>query len=168
MVLLFLGWLIAICYSIVSVETQSNGLFFQKRIGRYGKKFTILKLKTIHPKTGIVTFFGAFFRKYKIDELPQFWNVLISEMSVVGPRPDIPGYYDQLVGEQRKILELKPGITSEASLKYSKEDEVLRVQKNPLKYNDSIIFPDKVKMNLHYYYTQSFWGDLNIILKTLF
>lgn len=122
----------------------------------------------MHPKTEAVTFFGKYFRRYKLDELPQFYNVLIGEMSVVGPRPDVPGYYDQLVGEERKILELKPGITSEASLKYYNEDELLAQQAHPQEYNDTVLFPDKVKLNLEYYYRRSFGLDLNIIWRTIF
>jgi lipopolysaccharide/colanic/teichoic acid biosynthesis glycosyltransferase len=84
-------------------------------------------------------------------------------MSVVGPRPDIPGYYDKLEGEERKILELKPGLISKAALKYYNEEALLKQQTNPLKYNDEVIFPDKIRMNLEYYYKQSFWEDLRII-----
>jgi len=135
--LILVGWLIVICFVIASLETQSNGIFKQKRVGQFGKLFTIFKLKTMHPKTEAVTFFGKFFRKYKLDELPQFYNVLIGDMSIVGPRPDVPGYYDQLTGEDRKILELKPGITSEASLKYYDEDAILEQQQDPVGYNDT-------------------------------
>lgn len=127
----------------------------------------IIKLKTIRPNSSEVTFFGEFFRKYKIDELPQFFNVLIGNMSVVGPRPDIEGYYDTLKGEDRKILNLKPGITSLASIKYNNEDRLLANQQNPLQYNDEVLFPDKVKMNLEYYYQQSLFLDIKIILKTI-
>lgn len=166
--LIFLGWIIVLCFFIASIETQSNGIFKQKRVGQFGKLFTIYKLKTMRPKTQEITFFGKFFRKYKLDELPQFYNVLIGDMSMVGPRPDVQGYYDQLIGEDRKILELKPGITSEASLKYYNEDIILDQQENSVLYNDSIIFPDKVKMNLAYYYQRNFFVDLKIIFKTIF
>ncbi|NHM06423.1 sugar transferase [Flavobacterium sp. CYK-4] len=166
--LILTGWLILICYLIASIETQSNGLFVQPRVGQFGKLFTIYKLRTMHPKTEAVTFLGKYFRRYKLDELPQFYNVLIGEMSVVGPRPDVPGYYDQLVGEERKILELKPGITSEASLKYYNEDALLAQQAHPQEYNDTVLFPDKVKLNLEYYYRRSFGLDLNIIWRTIF
>lgn len=166
--LLITGWFLMICYVIATVETQSNGMFLQRRVGQFGKVFTIFKLKTIHPSTSQVTFFGRFFRKYKIDELPQFFNVLLGNMSVVGPRPDIEGYYDQLQGESRKILELKPGLTSEASIKYYNEDQLLEQQENPLIYNDTVLFPDKVKMNLEYYYHHNLAVDLNIIFKTIF
>lgn len=159
---------IVISWLILMIDTSSNGFFFQKRIGQYGKPFTIYKLKTMHPKTGNVTKIGAFFRKYKLDELPQFLNVLKGEMSIVGPRPDIEGYYDKLDGENKKVLELKPGITSEASIKYYNEEEVLDKQENALHYNDTIIFPDKVKMNLDYYYNQNLLLDIKIIIKTIF
>jgi len=166
--LILTGWIIVLCFIIASIETQSNGIFKQKRVGQFGKLFTIYKLKTMRPKTQEITFFGKFFRKYKLDELPQFYNVLIGDMSMVGPRPDVQGYYDKLIGEDRKILELKPGITCEASLKYYNEDEILEQQKDPVLYNDSIIFPDKVKMNLAYYYKRSLTVDLKIIFKTIF
>jgi lipopolysaccharide/colanic/teichoic acid biosynthesis glycosyltransferase len=100
--------------------------------------------------------------------LPQLINILLGQMSFVGPRPDIEGYYDNLKGENRKILELKPGLTSLASIKYSNEEEILAKQNDPLKYNDEIIFPDKVKMNLDYFYNRSFYVDLIIIFKTIF
>ena len=89
-------------------------------------------------------------------------------MSIVGPRPDIAGYYDKLEGENRKILELKPGLTSLASIKYANEDEILSKQENPQQYNDEVIFPDKIKMNLEYYHKQSILLDLQIIFKTIF
>jgi len=166
--LILMGWLIVLCFIIASIETQSNGIFRQKRVGQFGKFFTIYKLKTIHPKTKAVTFLGKYFRKYKLDEFPQFYNVLIGDMSVVGPRPDVPGYYDQLTGENRKILELKPGITSEASLKYYNEDQILEAQSDANAYNDSVIFPDKIRMNLAYYYHRNFILDLKIIWATIF
>ncbi|HEY6143555.1 MAG TPA: sugar transferase [Flavobacterium sp.] len=153
---------------LASIDTQSNGFFIQERIGQWGKVFKIYKLQTIHPLTRKMSFFGAFLRKSKMDEIPQLWNVLKGEMSFVGPRPDIAGYYDLLQGEARKILELKPGITSEASIKYKNEDFLLKQQSNPLEYNDTVIFPDKVQMNLDYYYNHSFWGDIKVICKTVF
>ncbi len=159
---------ILISWLVLAFETKSNGLFFQKRVGQHGQQFTIYKLKTMHTETGTISKIGAFFRKYKLDELPQFLNVLKGEMSIVGPRPDIEGYYDKLEGENKKILELKPGITSEASIKYYNEEEILAQQKDALIYNDTIIFPDKVKMNLDYYYHQNLLVDIKIIFKTIF
>jgi lipopolysaccharide/colanic/teichoic acid biosynthesis glycosyltransferase len=166
--LVLFGWLIFIVWIIASFDTQSNGIFVQNRIGQYGKIFKIFKIKTIHPKTNRISIIGRLLRKSKLDELPQLVNVIIGDMSFVGPRPDIPGYYDQLQGESRKILELKPGLASEASLKYFNEEELLAQQKNALYYNDTFIFPDKVKMNLYYYYHRSFWFDIRILFNTLF
>lgn len=165
-VLILLGWIIVLGFAFASIDTQSNGFFFQKRVGQNGKIFTILKLKTLQSDDSI-SHLGRFLRNSKIDELPQLWNILIGDMSFVGPRPDIPGYYDQLQGDARKILELKPGLTCEASIKYADEEALLNLQENPLYYNDTVIFPDKVRMNLEYYYTRSFVGDLKIIWRTI-
>lgn len=165
--LVFLSPVLLTGFIISSIDTSSNGLFFQKRVGQYGKLFTIYKLKTINPKTEKIAVVGKFLRKSKIDELPQLFNVLIGNMSFVGFRPDIEGYYDKLEGENRKILEMKPGITSEASIKYADEEEILASKENPLEYNDTVIFPDKVKMNLEYYYNRNFINDITIIIRTI-
>jgi lipopolysaccharide/colanic/teichoic acid biosynthesis glycosyltransferase len=166
--LLLISWLLLLFWIIASIDTQSNGLFIQERIGQWGRIFKIYKLKTMHPKTKHISLIGRFFRKLKIDELPQLWNVLMGDMSFVGPRPDVAGYYDKLEGENRKILELKPGLTSLASIKYANEEALLAAQEDPLDYNDTLIFPDKVRMNLEYYYHHSLVGDIKIILKTIF
>jgi lipopolysaccharide/colanic/teichoic acid biosynthesis glycosyltransferase len=105
-------------------------------------------------------------RATKLDELPQLFNVLKGDMSLVGPRPDIPGYYDKLDGQDRLVLLLKPGITSEAGIKYRNEEKILLEQENPLKYNDEVLFPDKVRMNVDYYHNLSFRNDIYILLKT--
>lgn len=160
--ILFLLWFFC------TIDTSSNGIFFQTRVGQYGKLFKIFKLKTVNPKTVKISNFGCFLRKSKLDELPQLLNILLGQMSFVGPRPDLEGYYNKLEGENRKILELKPGLTSLASIKYANEEELLSKQNNPSKYNDEIIFPDKVKMNLDYYYNRTFNKDLKIIFKTIF
>lgn len=156
------------CAFVLVFDVNCAPIFFQERIGQHGKKFVILKFRTIHPKTSKISRFSAILRKYKIDELPQLFNILIGQMSFVGPRPDIPGYYDLLEGENRKILELKPGLTSEASIKYSNEEEILANVPDRKKFNDEIIFPDKVKMNLDYLERQTFLLDLQIIFKTIF
>jgi lipopolysaccharide/colanic/teichoic acid biosynthesis glycosyltransferase len=156
-------------YLLASIDTQQNGLFSQKRIGQFGLPFTIYKLRTFGlSKEKPISKFGAFLRHSKLDELPQLWNIIIGNMSFVGPRPDIAGYYDLLQGENKKILELKPGLTSLASIKYANEEYILAQQENPLWYNDTVIFPDKVKMNLEYYYSNSIYYDLKIIWKTVF
>ena len=114
-----------------------------------------------------VTKIGVLLRKYKLDELPELINVLLGHMSFVGPRPDVPGYADKLVGYNRNILKLRPGITGPASLKYSNEEEILAQKKDPQLYNDQVIFPDKIKINLDYYQNQSIWLDIKIIFATL-
>jgi lipopolysaccharide/colanic/teichoic acid biosynthesis glycosyltransferase len=157
---------LTIFWLILSLYLGSNGVFFQTRIGQFGKSFTIYKFKTFLDNKK-VSRLGIILRKTKIDELPQLFNILKGDMSFVGPRPDIPGYYDLLEGESRKLLKLKPGITSEASLKYINEEQMLVLQQFPQKYNDDIIFLDKIKLNLHYYYNRNFILDLKIIFKTI-
>ena len=115
-----------------------------------------------------ITKSGKFFRKTKIDELPQLFNVLIGEMSFVGPRPDVPGYADKLKGKDRLILKLKPGITGPASIKYANEEYLLSTVTDKKKYNDEIIFPDKVRINLDYFHNNTILGDVRIIIKTIF
>lgn len=166
--LLSVGLFLFVFWIMASIDTQSNGLFIQERIGQWGRVFKIYKLKTMHPATAKISSLGWFLRKSKMDELPQLWNVLKGDMSFVGPRPDVAGYYDLLLGEASRILELKPGITSEASIKYTNEEKLLAQQENPLEYNDIVIFPDKVRLNLYYYYNRSFFGDIVIIVKTVF
>lgn len=157
--------LIMVLWLTASCNTKMSGFFQQVRIGQYGKPFTIYKLRTLN-ENGEINIVSFWFRKSKLDELPQLINVLKGDMSFVGPRPDVPGYYDKLEGEERNILNLKPGITSEASIKYRNEETILKQKSNPLKFNDEVIFPDKVKMNLDYYYNRTFFGDIKIILKT--
>ena len=169
--LLLFFWVLLISWLLAVIDTHTNGIFTQERIGQYGVPFKIYKLRTIRTESQsdkkYISRIGQFLRRFKLDELPQFFTVLKGEMSIVGPRPDLPGYYDLLEGENRKILELKPGLTSLASIKYNKEDFLLEKQESPLVFNDSIIFPDKVRMNLAYYYHRSFSGDMLLILKTV-
>ncbi len=177
--LLLLFPFLIVVWAIIRIKMPDGSpLFRQKRVGRNGKLFTMVKFRTMsvsHSGSSIsiageprITTLGAFLRKYKIDELPELWNVMVGDMSFVGPRPDVPGYADKLQGEERKILELRPGITGEASLKYANEEEILAKVENPQQYNDGVIYPDKVKINLDYYYNHSFIGDLKIIFKTVF
>lgn len=169
LILLTMLWpLFLVLLIIAALDTSSNGFFIQKRVGQYGKIFKIYKIRSYHKNHHRLSSFGKFIRVSKLDEIPQLINILIGDMSFVGPRPDIQGYYDVLQGEDRLILNLKPGITSEASIKYKNENRILENQQFPLVYNDTIIFPDKVKMNLQYYYNKTFIGDLLIILKTVF
>lgn len=154
-----------ILFFVASYDTGFPGIFVQKRIGRNSIPFNIYKFRTIHPfklqKSGI----GTWLRKSKLDELPQLFNILKGDMSLIGPRPDIPGYYDQLRGEDRLVLQLKPGIISEAGIKYRNEDQLLQQHPNPIQFNDEELFPDKVKMNLQYYYQLSFKTDISVLLK---
>lgn len=150
---------------LAALSTRSTGIFTQIRIGQHGKPFAIYKLQTMI--NGQATTTGRILRKSKIDELPQLINILKGDMSFVGPRPDVPGYYDVLKGEQRKVLALKPGLTSLAALKYRYEDYLLEKQQNPQLYNNNIIFPDKIKMNLEYLEKRSVWYDLKIIALTI-
>ena len=117
---------------------------------------------------GRITSIGKTLRKYKIDEIPELINVLVGHMSFVGPRPDVPGYADLLKGSNRNILKLRPGITSRASIKYANEEQLLLDQQDPIAYNNDVIFPDKVKMNLNYYENNNIWIDIKIIFATLF
>jgi len=171
--IIFTAWI------IVSIETKSNGFFLQKRVGKNGALFTLVKIKTMKPVLGIdtsvtqkndvrITKNGAFFRKTKIDELPQLWNVLIGQMSFVGPRPDVPGYADRLENDDRIILSIRPGITGPSSLKYKNEEELLYKQSNPEKYNDEVIWPDKVKINIEYINNWSIMSDIHYIFLTIF
>jgi lipopolysaccharide/colanic/teichoic acid biosynthesis glycosyltransferase len=171
-------WIILITWIIASLETRSNGLFQQKRIGRDGKPFFVWKIKTMYPSSEIVstvttsndqriTKSGRFFRQTKIDELPQLFNVLFGTMSFVGPRPDVPGFADCLMGEERNILTLQPGITGPASIKYKDEELILEKQDNPEKYNREIIWPDKVQINLEYMKDWSLKQDVWYIIKTI-
>ncbi|MBE0653372.1 MAG: sugar transferase [Bacteroidales bacterium] len=150
----------------------------QIRTGRYGKRFTICKFRSMRidhdgNTTSVkgesrITPLGARLRKYKLDELPELWNVLIGDMSLVGPRPDVPEFTDRLAGDEKLILELRPGITGPASLKYADEEEILASVPDPQKYTNEVIWPDKVRINLDYYRTRTFFGDLTFILKTIF
>ena len=175
--LILLSWVILLSWLIASIETKSNGFFFQKRVGKNKIGFNIIKIKTMYDNGKSndivldnlrITKFGKFFRRTKIDELPQLYNVLTGKMSFVGPRPDVFGFADKLEGEDEKILSISPGITSLASLKYKNEEEILSKKNNPEKFNKDVIYPDKVRLNLKYIKEWSFLLDLKIILKTLF
>lgn len=152
-------------------------LFRQDRVGRYGKLFRVYKFRTMINRTTDdssvtvrgdrrVTPLGGFMRKWKLDELPQLWNVFKGDMSFVGPRPDVAGYMDDLKGEERRLLELMPGVTGPATLKYRNEEELLAAQADPVRFNDEVIFPEKIRINLEYLRRSSLWLDLKIILIT--
>lgn len=175
----FLFWLILLAWILASCETQSNGFFIQKRVGLDGKLFNLIKIKTMissaNNKTTVtcygdprITKIGFWLRKLKIDELPQLWNVLIGDMSFVGPRPDVPGFADLLIGDDKVLLSIRPGITGPASLKYKNEEKLLAKQENPELFNKKVIWPDKVRINIMYIRNWSLYNDLKYILRTLF
>ncbi|MCU5783488.1 undecaprenyl-phosphate galactose phosphotransferase [Alcanivorax balearicus MACL04] len=177
--LLCVWWLIAIAFMAACLDTRSNGFFVQQRVGKGGRAFKVVKIKTMRPDTMTtttvtrsgdprITPLGRFFRKTKIDELPQLWNVLLGQMSFVGPRPDVPGYADTLVGVEQAVLSIRPGITGPATLKYRNEEEILASQPEPERYNREVIYPDKVQVNLQYIRDWTFWGDIRYILQTVF
>lgn len=169
--------LIAISFLIRVKMAGGPILFKQKRVGQYGKLFTMYKFRsmTVHHSGSSVsvkgesriTPFGAKLRKYKLDELPELWNVLIGDMSFVGPRPDVPGYADALTGDDREVLKLRPGITGPASLKYRNEEELLAQQDDPIQYNNEVIFPDKVRINRYYLHHYSSIKDIQMIICTV-
>ena len=152
-------------------------IFKQQRVGKDGRLFTMYKFRTMvphHSGSSVsvagedrITPLGKTLRRYKLDELPELWNILIGEMSFVGPRPDVPGYADCLEGEDREILNLRPGITGPASLKYRDEEELLAKVEDPIAYNNEVIYPDKVRLNRYYYQHYSFVMDIRMIFATV-
>ena len=176
--LLFLWWLILVVALLVRIKMPGGPVFFlQKRVGKDGRLFTMVKFRTMtvnHGGSSIsiagenrITPLGAMLRKYKLDELPELWNVLCGDMSFVGPRPDVPGYADKLQGAEREVLKLRPGITGPATLKYRNEEELLAEVDNPQQYNDEMIYPDKVRLNLFYLHHYSFLMDIKMIVATV-
>ena len=190
--LLLLWWVYPIVAIIIKIKMPGGPAFFcQKRVGRDGKLFTCHKFRTMtvkHSGSSVsvagdsrITPLGAKLRHYKIDELPELWDVLIGNMSFVGPRPDVPGYADQLQGEDRVVLKLRPGITGPATLKYRLEDEMISnyvaerqavgdtrdSQVIAVEYNDTVIYPDKVRLNKYYYEHYNFWKDIEMIFATV-
>ncbi|NDV82027.1 sugar transferase [Bacteroides sp. 51] len=176
--LIILFPLLLLIYFLILIKMPKGPVFFkQKRIGKHGNIFTMYKFRSMlvsHSGSSVsvkgesrITPFGAFLRKYKLDELPELWNVLKGDMSIVGPRPDVPGYADRLEGSDRRMLLLKPGITGPASLKYRNEEELLAEQNDPQRYNDEVLFPDKVRINIAYLDNWSFWYDIKIIIYTV-
>lgn len=198
--LLFLWPLLVVVAILIKIKMPGGPAFFvQKRVGKGGKLFNCHKFRTMTVKhngstvsvagDSRITPFGAKLRHYKIDELPGLWDVLIGNMSFVGPRPDVPGYADKLTGSDRDVLKLRPGITGPATLKYRLEDEMiaeyickmkneeLRVkngipselsdQELAVWYNDNVIYPDKVRLNCYYYRNYSFIKDIQMIICTV-
>jgi lipopolysaccharide/colanic/teichoic acid biosynthesis glycosyltransferase len=171
-------WIMLIAWIVATVETKSNGFFMQKRIGKDAKEFVVYKIKTMKPddinnstvtlsNDSRITKSGAFLRRTKIDELPQLFNVLFGSMSFVGPRPDVKGFADELEGEDRVILSIRPGITGPASIKYKNEEELLASVDNPIEYNKNVIWRDKVRINKEYIKNYSLKNDILYIIKTV-
>lgn len=175
--LLSLWWLMLLVAICIKVKMPGPVLFRQQRVGRKGRLFTMVKFRTMlvnHDGNSVsvagesrITPLGSVLRRWKLDELPELWNVLLGDMSFVGPRPDVPGYADTLTGEDREILQLRPGITGPASMKYRNEEEILSAVEDPQKYNDEVIFPDKVRINRLYLHDHSFFLDLKMIVATV-
>ena len=170
-------WIILLAWAVACISTGRNGFFFQVRIGRWGKPFKVIKIRTMRPSATIrttnttskdprITTFGAWLRRYKIDELPQLFNVLVGQMSFVGPRPDVPGFADRLEGDARAILSLRAGVTGPATLHFRHEEELLADQEDPDAYNRNVIFPKKVELNLEYIRKYSIWSDFKYIIQT--
>ena len=186
-------WPVLLVVAILVKVKMPGGpaIFTQKRVGKNGKLFTCHKFRTMtvkhHGSTvsvagdARITPFGAILRHYKLDELPGLWDVLIGNMSFVGPRPDVPGYADKLLGDDRDVLKLRPGITGPATLKYRLEDEMISdyvakcqaegdsrpMQEIATEYNDKVIYPDKVRINCYYYRHYSFFKDIEMIVATV-
>ncbi|NNE14029.1 MAG: sugar transferase [Saprospiraceae bacterium] len=165
---------IIILFILATIDTKSNGLFKQIRIGQHAKPFYMYKIRTLKGRDHALdkvelsaTSLGAFLRGSKLDELPQLFNVIKGDMSFVGPRPDVKGFADELEGEDRLILKVKPGITGPATIKYKNEDELLALQDNQELYNRTKIWPDKVEINKNYVMNWSFYLDLKYILKSV-
>ena len=199
--LIVLSPLLLIVALLIKWKMPGPILFCQQRVGRYGRIFTVYKFRTMTVKaeaavasrnseaTSIatqeqsrITPLGEKLRRYKLDELPELWNVLKGDMSFVGPRPDVPGYADQLQGEDREVLLLRPGITGPASLKYRNEEDILEAVDEALQkgrgglpmgittvqeYNDNVIYPDKVRLNRYYLHHYSFIKDIQMIVCTV-
>ena len=171
--LLFLWPVLLIVAILIKVKMPGPVLFVQQRVGKDGKLFACHKFRSMsvgHNGSCVsvagesrITPLGAKLRQYKLDELPELWDVLIGTMSFVGPRPDVPGYADKLQGEDRIILNLRPGITGPATLKYRNEEVLLATIEDPIKYNDEVIYPDKVRINRYYAEHYSFAMDIRII-----
>ena len=175
--LLFLWPVLLVVAVLIKIQMPGPVFFIQKRVGRNGTLFACHKFRSMtigHGGSSVsvagesrITPLGAKLRKYKLDELPELWDVLIGNISFVGPRPDVPGYADKLKGDDRIILNLRPGITGPATLKYRNEEELLATVENPIKYNDEVIYPDKVRLNRYYAEHYSFIDDIKMIFCTI-
>lgn len=171
------GWLLVLGWCAARLSTGESGFFRQARVGRHGRLFRVLKLRTMRSVPGgattvttatdpRITRVGAVLRRTKLDELPQLWNVLVGDMSLVGPRPDVPGFADRLEGEDRIVLSVRPGITGPATLNYTNEEALLAAQEDPERYNRETIWPDKVRINRAYVEQWRLRDDLVYLWRT--
>lgn len=175
----FVWWIILLLIVISFFDTKKSGIIVQRRIGWKGLPFKIYKIRTMkfldnHNETTIttkrdkrITKTGKFIRRYKLDELPQIINVIIGNMSFVGPRPDVDGYANKLEGDDRIILTIKPGITGPASIYFRNEEDLLEKQINPKEYNDLVLWPKKIELNKKYIENYTMLGDIIYLYKTL-
>jgi len=165
---------------IVNFESIGGFFYFQQRVGKNGKDFKLIKFRTMYvgaDKNGLITVgtndkritgFGKFLRKFKLDELPQLFNVIIGDMSIVGPRPEVRKYVNLYNSEQLKVLSVHPGLTDYASIIYIEENKILSESDDPEKMYVEKIMPHKLELNLKYIKNQTFFTDLKIIFKTIF
>ena len=179
------GTLLLVCFFpmtliavLIMITSGAPVIFRQTRTGHEGNPFTIFKLRTMSrdsEQAGSVTIagdkrvttIGRFLRRFKLDELPQLWNVFIGDMSIVGPRPDVPEYTDTLTGPENEILAVRPGITGPATIMFRKEEAMFAGQEDPYEYNRLVIYPAKSELNLQYCRTISVWSDLYWIARTV-
>ena len=176
--LVLLSPVMAVVAVLVRATSPGPALFIQDRVGRHGKIFRCAKFRTMRAGAQAqgtittatdarVTPLGRFLRRWKLDELPQLWNVLTGRMSFVGPRPDVPGYADRLQGDDRRVLELAPGITGPATLLFRDEERLLALARDPQAFNDAVVYPEKVRLNREYLEAGNFWRDLGYVFATV-
>ena len=176
--LVVLAPLLLVLAAVVRTTSPGPALFFQLRVGRHGKRFKCVKFRTMvvgAEEQGTVTAegdprvtaVGHFLRRTKLDELPQLWNVLAGDMSFVGPRPDVIGYADRLQGDDRRILDFRPGITGPSTLLFREEERLLAMARDPQAFNDAVVYPEKLRINLNYLETRTFWRDIGYLVSTL-
>lgn len=176
--LMVLSPLVVAAILAATVDTGEWGVFSQDRIGRYGARFRVYKIRSMKTSASMkttvttsgdprITRFGALLRRYKIDELPQLWNVVVGTMSLVGPRPDVAGWADELVGDDRIVLSVRPGITGPASLSFRDEEAVLAGVTDAEAYNRDIIWPEKVRLNKDYVHHWSLCRDIWLLRDTI-
>ena len=163
---------------LVKVFSRGPVLFTQERIGHDAKSFRIVKFRTMRVNSANrshvtaknderLTGIGRLLRRFKLDEMPQLWNILVGDMSFVGPRPDVPGYADKLKGADRRLLSLRPGVTGPATLFFRNEEKLLAGVSNPVEYNDEVIYPTKVRLNIEYMENWLFWRDVAFLVVTV-